>query len=234
MILTIWNDILYQPLFNTLIWIYNNMTTQNMGWAVVYLTIVLRIILLPLSIIQIKNEKRNEQILEEMKKVDTQFKSDQVLKKQHMRELLKRKKVNPWAKFLSLGIQGLVLVLLYQVFLQGITGERILHTLYTFIDFPGTINTMFYGFNLRTRHDILWPALVAVGIFAENYMEYRQRKLSFTKADLSYFTLFPLAIFLALWMLPMVKSLFVLTSIIFSAIFDGILGVLFRPKEDQK
>src|SRR3989338_11279898 len=112
MILTIWNDILYQPLFNTLIWIYNNMTTQNMGWAVVYLTILLRIILLPLSIIQIKNEKRNLQILEEMKKVDTQFKSDQVLKKQHMRELLKRKKVNPWAKFLSLGIQGLVLVLL--------------------------------------------------------------------------------------------------------------------------
>lgn len=234
MIMTIWNDFLYQPLFNVLIWVYNNMTTQNMGWAVIYLTIALRVILVPLSIIQLKNQKRNEQLLEELKRVDTQFKNDQVLKNQQIRELFRRKKISPWAKFLSLGIQGLVLVLLYQVFLQGITGERILKTLYTFIDFPGTINTMFYGFNLRARHDIFWPVLVALGIFWENIMEFRHRKLPITKADLSYFTLFPLAIFFILWMLPMVKSLFVLTSIIFSAMFDGILGIMFAPKKDQK
>lgn len=229
--MTIWNDILYQPLFNVLIWIYNNWTTQNMGWAVVYLTILLRIALIPLSIIQISNQKRNEALLQEMKKVDAEFKNDQVMKKQQIRELLKKRKVSPWAKFLSLGIQGLVLVLLYQVFLQGISGEKILKTLYTFIDFPGTINTQFFGFDLRMRHDVVWPLLVSLGIFLENYTEYRQRKLSFTKADLSYFTLFPLAIFFILWMLPMVKSLFVLTSIIFSAIFDSILSHVFRPQE---
>lgn len=234
MLFTIWNDLLYQPLFNALIWIYNNWTTQNMGWAVVYLTIVLRVALLPLSVVQINNQKRNEALLEEMKKVDAQFKNDQVMKKQHMRLLLKKRKVSPWAKFLSLGIQGLVLVLLYQVFLQGINGEKILKTLYTFIDFPGTINTNFFGFDLRTRHDVLWPALVAVGIFFENYIEFRQRKLLFTKADLSYFTLFPLAIFFILWLLPMVKSLFVLTSIIFSAIVDTILTSILVPKEEKK
>ena len=35
MILNLWNDLLYQPLFNFLIWIYNTWTDGNLGWAVV-------------------------------------------------------------------------------------------------------------------------------------------------------------------------------------------------------
>jgi hypothetical protein len=38
--------------------------------------------------------------------------------------------VYPWAKSIVLGVQGLVFVLLYQVFLRGITGEKIIKILY--------------------------------------------------------------------------------------------------------
>ena len=56
---TIWNDFLYQPVFNLLIWIYNNWTDANLGWAVVYLTVILRLALLPFSIVTEKNKAKN-------------------------------------------------------------------------------------------------------------------------------------------------------------------------------
>jgi len=62
--LTIWHDFLYQPVFNFLIWVYNNWTDQNLGWAVVYMTIILRLILLPFSIISEKNKNKNLEIRE--------------------------------------------------------------------------------------------------------------------------------------------------------------------------
>ena len=125
----IWNDLLYQPLFNILIWLYNNTAGQNLGWAVVYLTIMLRVILLPLTIIAERNKIRDEQVGEEIKKLEKEFHNDSAQLKDEVRQVVKANKINPWAKASSLGIQLLVLVLLYQVFLQGITGEKLLRTL---------------------------------------------------------------------------------------------------------
>ena len=126
----IWHDYFYQPLFNVLIWIYNNWADQNLGWAVVYLTIILRLILLPFTLVTEKNRRSEEELVGEAKRIDKEFHNDNLLKKEEMRRILKQKKVRPWSKLVSLGVQVLVLVLLYQVFLRGITGDKILKILY--------------------------------------------------------------------------------------------------------
>ena len=64
---TIWNEFLYRPLFNLLIWIYNNWTDGNFGWAVIYLTIILRTGLLPLSLVNEYNKLKNEALYKEIK-----------------------------------------------------------------------------------------------------------------------------------------------------------------------
>ncbi len=225
MLIELWHIYLYQPLFNGLIWIYNNWTDQNLGWAIVYLTIILRVALLPLTIINEINKKRNADLNEEIRRIDKELANDEVLKKEEIRKLLKKRHVQPWAKIVSLGIQLLVLILLYEVFIGGIEGQKMLKYLYDSIQFPGTINTEFYGFELGERHTFFWPFIVAVFLMIESYIDAKTHKTNFTKADLSYLILFPLAVFVALWWLPMVKSLFVLTSIIFSAI----IGVLLSP-----
>src|SRR3989339_78156 len=150
----IWNDLLYQPLFNVLIWFYNNYAHQNLGWAVVYLTIFLRIILLPLAFVGERNKIRDVQVQEEIKKLEKEFRNDPAQLKTEIRQVARANKIHPWAKAISLGIQLLVLVLLYQVFLQGITGEKLLKTLYDWVDFPGSINVYFYGSNLGQTHTI--------------------------------------------------------------------------------
>ena len=234
MILEIWNDFLYRPLFNLLIWLYNNWADQNMGWAIVYLTIILRIVLLPFTIVSERDKIKNMDLSEEMSRIGKEHRNDPVLKKEEVRRALKRRKVRPWAKALVLGIQALVLLLLYQVFIQGITGEKMFNSLYPVIDFPGKINNIFYGFDLGARYDIFWAGLVAVWLILEIYIDYKRRKISLKQADLMYFTLFPLAAFIALWWLPMVKALFILTTLVFSVIISGFMRVFFKPKKVEK
>lgn len=226
----IWNEVLYRPLFNVLIWMYNNVTDHNLGWAVILLTIGLRIVLLPLNMIAEYNRVKNEELGLEIDKMGSDFKFDPVLRKQHVRALIKTRKVRPWAKTLGLAFQLLVLILLYQVFWRGITGEKLIKYLYSWVDFPGTINTMFYGFNLGKVHDIVWAGIVGLLMLVEIYLEVRRNKRAPTKSDLFYFILFPLATFYLLWLLPMVKSLFVLTSIAFSAIVNPLLHAAMKPK----
>ena len=231
---TIWNDFLYQPIFNFLIWIYNNWTNENFGWAVVYLTLILRTTLLPFTFISEKNRAKNANLYEEIKTLSKSYQKDPILRNEEIRRTLKKRKVTPWTKIVVLGIQLLVLLLLYQVFLRGITGEKILKILYPSVDFPGAINTIFYGFDLGMTHDYVWAGAVALFMVAEIYLQFRKRKGGLNKGDLAYFILFPLAVFLALWWLPMVKSLFILTSIVFSAIVGAIIRSFFRQKPMPK
>lgn len=228
MFAVIWHDYLYQPLFNILIWIYSNWTDHNLGWAVVYLTIGLRLVLLPFTLITERNKAKNEVLEKEVMRLNKELHYDSVLKKEEVRKLLKQKRVSPWSKMITLSVQVLVLILLYQVFLRGITGEKIMKILYTWIEFPGKINTVFYGFELGDTHTMFWPGVVALFLLFEIYFDYRRKKLVLTKADLAYFILFPAFSFFALWLLPMVKSIFILTSCVFSDIIHEFSTLIFK------
>lgn len=234
MLLEIWNIYLYEPVFNALIWIYNNWADQNMGWAVIYLTASLRLFLLPLTILSERNKAKNAEVEAEITKLAKEFQYDRVAQKNEIRRRLKLRRIQPWAKALSLAVQALVFLLLYQVFISGITGQRMLKTLYTFVDFPGTINAMFYGFNLKGSHDIFWSGIVAIWLLAEIYIGFRKRKGELRRGDLFYFIFFPTGVFVFLWALPMVKSLFVLTSMVFSFIVHMVVTPFFSHKKAKK
>ncbi len=230
----LWNSFLYQPVFNLLIWIYNNFTDQNMGWAVVYLTVLLRLALLPFTLITEKTNVDNLGLEKQVEQIEKEFRQDPVQKKNEIRKVLRKRKFRPWAKVVTIGVQLLVLILLYKVFMHGITGRNLIEYLYPSIDFPGKINTNFYGFELGQAHTLFWPFLVAFVLFLEIYLGYKRNKTSLNQGHLAYIVIFPLFSFLALWYLPMVKSLFVLTSIVFSDIIHQFSLILFKDKTKGK
>ena len=47
--ITLYNELLYKPLFNALIFIYNVLPGADMGLAIIFLTILIRLLLYPLS-----------------------------------------------------------------------------------------------------------------------------------------------------------------------------------------
>lgn len=230
MLSLVWFTFLYQPLFNALIWLYGNVASHNLGWAVVWLTVFLRLILLPLTIISEYNSIRQEKAVAEAERAIVAFKGDRVAQQEEARKVMRKYKISPWAKVLMLLIQLLVLILLYQVFIRGISGEKILKILYPGIDYPGKINTTFYGFDIGFRHNSLWAGIVASYLFISIYLENFKRTI-LDKSDAFYWVAFPLFTFLALWYLPAVKSLFILTTMIFSDIIRLLRRLLLSSKK---
>lgn len=225
-----WYSYLYQPLFNALIWIYSGIADKNMGWAVIWMTIFLRVFLLPLTIISERNAIRQVKAEVEAETAVKAYKNDAVAQKDIFRKVMNKYRISPWAKVITLGIQVLVLVLLYQVFVGGIGGEKMFKTLYPILDFPGKINNNFYGFDIGRARDMFWAGVCAVYLFMSILIENRGRK-RWQGSEVTFLVIFPLFTAVILWFLPMVKSLFILTSMVFSDTITVIRKLVFPVKK---
>ena len=147
----IWRDFLYLPLLNLLIFLYNTVSGNNLGIAVVWLSVIVRFVLLPLSIIIERNKSIFQALTGRMKKIHQDFDKDPVQGREVIRELLDKYKINPWANVLLLGFQLLILILLYQVFIGGIHLSRV--ELYPAVKVPTYIDTSFIGvFDVAKRN----------------------------------------------------------------------------------
>ncbi len=221
-----WHDFLYAPLLNLLIWLADAVAGGSLGVAVIALTVLIRVALLPLSILSERNALAFDRLQAEIRAIEAESKTDQVLKKERIRELLHAHKVSPWAKVMALAFQGVVLVLLYQVFIGGINAQ--LGELYPFVTRPEVVNTSFFGFELGSR-DVGWAAAVGIVLFLEIVVSLK-RRARVDRSDLAYLIFFPAFVFGVLWLLPMVKSLFILTSLAFSIFLHAVRLTVFRPR----
>jgi len=95
-----------------------------------------------------------------VREIQRDFQNDPVKQRHFIRRYLKRNKVRPWAKAVVLGVQGLVLVLLYQVFIGGINTQEKIPLLYSWMPRPDFINTQFFWFDVGQRNYFL-AAIVA-------------------------------------------------------------------------
>lgn len=212
----IWHDLLYRPLFNVLFFLYNNFSGGNLGIAVIELTILLRIVLLPFAILSERNQLVAERLHHKIKSIERDYSNDTIGAKERIREVLRLHRVSPWAKSVMLAVQVLVLVLLYQVFISGMTTTQF-RELYGWVQLPDLINLNFLGWNVAEPRTLFWPLIVAGFLFLEITLSQRSEK-DLDRSQILYRILLPLFSFFALWLLPMVKSLFILTSMAFSGI----------------
>jgi YidC/Oxa1 family membrane protein insertase len=227
----LWANVFYAPLFNALIWLYNGPAEQHFGVAIILLTVALRILLLPLSILSERNKHIYAHVENEIKEIERAFKNDAEEMKERIRELLRKHHVSPWARTASLLLQGLVLVVLYQVFMAGIRMNNF-EVLYPSVAAPDFVLTNFLGTDLGER-SWFWSLLVGVWLFVEISLEQRHHdKETITKADQFYRVAFPAFSFIVLYILPSSKSIFILTSMFFSLIIAS-LGKMFTANKSE-
>lgn len=209
----LWNNVLYGPLLNALMWLYNTAAGENLGVAVVLLTVVLRLVLLPLSVVAERDSYEFDKLTPDIERINAETLHDPVQRKEHIRELLKERKLHPWAKVWGILVQALALVVLYRVFVDGIRLH--LGDLYPWVTRPTDVNTIFLGQDIGQR-SALWAGVVGITLFAEILIEQKRAPGQLTRNDMLYALFFPLFTFLVLWWLPSVKSLFIFTSMLFS------------------
>lgn len=142
MLSNIWNIVLYQPLLNALAFLVSIIPGGDVGIAVIILTILVKIILFPLSQKSIESQARVSILTPELNKIKASGASKEEQAKQTF-ELYKKHKTNPFSGCLLILIQIPIIFALYYVFFKGINFESGL--LYSFVHIPEHINMIFLG-----------------------------------------------------------------------------------------
>lgn len=228
-----WQEFLFRPIFNILIYLYANYSFLNMGIAVIYLTIIIRAILFPFSLMSYKSKNFYQELGEKIKEIDRDYGTDYMKKKEMVRRLLRQNHVNPWSQIVVLGVQFLVLILLYQVFIGGINMKDKIQFLYSFVPPPDYINRNFWWFDI-SKSNWLMSALTGFVLFIEMSLTQYIKKDILTKKEQIYKILFPLFTVVALGILPSVKSIFILTSIVISIIMIIIVDIALETMRKSK
>ncbi len=142
-IITIFNETLYRPLFNALIWLYNNAAFSDLGIAIIILTIGIRFLLFPLSKKSIQSQKALNTLQPKIKEVQKKYKNKEE-QAQEMMKLYRKNKINPVSGCLPILIQLPFLLALFRVFHTGLEPEK-LNLLYGFITRPAKLDSSFLG-----------------------------------------------------------------------------------------
>ena len=154
--------LLTKPLLNILIWFYNVIPGQDMGLAIIALTILIRLILFPSFQKSLRSQRELQKLQPKLNEIKEKYKDDKEAQTKATLNFYKENKVNLFFSCLRFLVQLPILIALYQVFLTGLNGE-VSNKLYPFVSDPGIINTNFLGF-VELGKSNFWFALAA-GIF---------------------------------------------------------------------
>ena len=115
MLTTIFNTLIFQPIFNLLFGIYSLIPGRDLGVAIIIFTILIRLALWPLVKKQLHQVKAMQKIQPELAKIKAQTKGNRQLESMQMMELYKKHGVNPFGSIGVLIIQLPIFITLYQV-----------------------------------------------------------------------------------------------------------------------
>jgi len=226
----LFNEILYRPFLNALVFLYNTVAIEDIGIAIILLTLVIRFALFPIFQKAMVHQRLSQEIQPRIKKIQEKHKNDKEAQAKEIFALYAEYKINPFTPFLLLLVQLPVLIALYQVFRNVASGAEQFGSLYSFVHAPAQLELSFLGaFDLAAPSIAL--ALVAAGA------QFIQTKLSLSRVKkapgnpdtaemMGKMMLFigPGMTLAILWHFPAAIGLYWLTTTIFSIIQQVIVN----------
>lgn len=160
-----WNTFFYHPLVNALIFLYNFLGS-NLGLAIIGLTVLIRLILTPLTLPSLKSGQKMKELQPELNKLKAKYGKDkQEFAKQQL-ALFKAHGINPAAGCLPQIVQIVILIALYQAFNQVLLNTTTIvaslnKILYPFLQLPQdfVLNTKFLYLDLAKPDLFTIPAI---------------------------------------------------------------------------
>lgn len=143
----LFNAFVYQPIYNLLIFLYNFSPLKDFGIAIILVTLVIKLILIPLSRKQIESQKKMQELQPKIKALQEKHKDDKEKQSRALMELYKEHKTNPFSGCLPIIVQLVFLIAIYRVLFNISQAGLMVDAagLYSFISNPGQINRMFLG-----------------------------------------------------------------------------------------
>ena len=137
--------ILYQPIFNVFVGLYN--LIPDVGVVILVITVLIKLVLYPLTSSSIKSQKALTDLQPKLEAIKKEHGKDQQRIAQETMKLYKENKVNPLASCLPLLIQLPILIALYYVLRMGLSASPNYALLYSFVKQSEMIKTMSLGFS---------------------------------------------------------------------------------------
>ena len=139
------HTLFYEPMYNALVWILSILPSGSIAIAVVILTIIVKVILLPLSKKMFLSQIAQKRIQPLLKKIQEEYKDNRQMFGMKMMELYKEHKLNPFSSILLMIIQIPIVFALYFVFADGGLPDIKLDDLYSFVPHIVNVQQVFLG-----------------------------------------------------------------------------------------
>jgi len=164
-----WQTLLFRPLINSLIGFYH--LFGNLGLAIIALTLVIRLLLLPFTLPALKAAQKMKELNPKLNKLKKKYKNDREKLAKAQLDLYRSAGVKPMAGFFPQIIQIVILIALYQVFRKVLGSNGGVEELNSFLYQPlkfaqnASLNLNFLYLNL-TKPDVIKVAGLGLpGVF---------------------------------------------------------------------
>ena len=157
------HEIFYRPLYNILIFFYDAVW-YDYGIAIILTTILLKVVLIPLTNKQIESQKKLQEIQPKIKALQVKYKEDKERQTREIMNFYKENKVNPFGGCLPLIIQMFFFFAIYRI-IFNISGSGFAVNgadMYAFVSHSETINHFFLHFLDLTAPSIVLAAMTSV------------------------------------------------------------------------
>lgn len=138
------HQVIYLPIYNTLVFFVDAVPGGDLGLAVVATTLVVKLILLPVSLAAAKTQQQMKVIQPELKALQEKYKDDKEKQAREMMALYEKHGIKPLSTFLLLFLQ---LPVLFGIFFVSQHAAQAINPeyLYAFITMPDVVSPLFLG-----------------------------------------------------------------------------------------
>lgn len=149
-----WNFLLVHPLLSLLVGAYD--LIPDFGFAIVVVTVLIRVVLYPLYVTQIRSQRAMQEVGPAMKELQAKYGKDRQRMAEEQMKLYKERGVNPAMGCLPLLLQMPILFAMYAAFTQApqLDGEQLRGAVWFFIPVPDAVGQL--GHLDMTAHWLPW------------------------------------------------------------------------------
>lgn len=213
-----YNDVIYRPILNLLVALYNIIPGHDIGVVIILVTLVIRFILAPFMHKSLKSQKAMSALQPKIKELREKH-TDQQEQAKAMMDLYKEHNVNPFSSCLPLLIQLPILIALYQVFSKALSGN--LSGLYSFVQNPGALNPKLFGLFDLSHPNIGFAVVAGLVQFWQSWMVTKWQDSSAMDAtakamNVQMLYILPLVSVFIAWKLPAGLPLYWIVTTLFA------------------
>lgn len=240
MLTALFTTFIYQPFLNLLVglyWILGVITGghPDMGIAVIILTIIIRVILLPLSLAGDRSENERRELTAKIKEIEEAYATDPIQMEKRKKKVMRANARILLAELFNLAIQVSIALMLWKMFQTGLPGDDF-HMIYPFMpDVQLPFNLVFLGKYDLTHTNFLLNLIQSILIFVlETISTYTSPYRISRKEVVRLQLVLPVVSFLVFMMMPAGKKLFVITTLCFSIVLTLIKFIIRKFKIYQE